>query len=316
MVAGIAAHLLKGVARGRAAAKGRRRVPGLQAAAAPHRAGERRLRASRWPTCASRTRRRATGRSTLSKPSVLGTAAARLPHQLSGGQQQRVAIARAVVAKPPLLIADEPTGNLDQETAWEIMDLFSDIAASGTAVLVATHNVEIVTRLQRRVLTLVEGRLVRDQQAGHIGEDGVAGIVLKGRFPRRRLIQIVATNLARHVFGSAARNWARNLARHDAGPRLDDVAPPHDGAGRLERVRPVQPRAVRSRATRPCFTSICETTQPTRMLTHCGIACPSDPRVASVTYTSKAHALAHAQSDPRPAGAGGRKRAAIPFRRA
>ena len=92
-----------------------------------------------------------------------------LPHQLSGGQQQRVAIARAVVAKPPLLIADEPTGNLDQETAWEIMDLFSDIAAWGTAVLVATHNVEIVTRLQRRVLTLVNGRLVRDQPAGQIG---------------------------------------------------------------------------------------------------------------------------------------------------
>ncbi len=99
----------------------------------------------------------------------LGDRGSALPHQLSGGQQQRVAIARAVVAKPLLLIADEPTGNLDQETAWEIMDLFSDIAAWGTAVLVATHNVEIVTRLQRRVLTLVEGRLVRDQPAGHIG---------------------------------------------------------------------------------------------------------------------------------------------------
>ena len=91
------------------------------------------------------------------------------PSQLSGGQQQRVAIARAVVAQPPLLIADEPTGNLDQETAWEIMDLFEDIAAWGTTVLVATHNVEIVTRLQRRVLTLVQGRLVRDQPAGQTG---------------------------------------------------------------------------------------------------------------------------------------------------
>lgn len=91
------------------------------------------------------------------------------PHQLSGGQQQRVAIARAVVAQPSLLIADEPTGNLDVDTAWEIMDLFEDIAAWGTAVLVATHNVEIVTRLQRRVLTLVQGRLVRDQPAGQTG---------------------------------------------------------------------------------------------------------------------------------------------------
>ena len=99
----------------------------------------------------------------------LGDRGKAFPHQLSGGQQQRVAIARAVVAQPPVLIADEPTGNLDQETAWEIMDLFEDIAAWGTAVLVATHNVDIVTRLQRRVVTLVQGRLVRDQPAGQTG---------------------------------------------------------------------------------------------------------------------------------------------------
>jgi cell division transport system ATP-binding protein len=99
----------------------------------------------------------------------LGDRGDAFPHQLSGGQQQRVAVARAVVAQPALLIADEPTGNLDLETAWEIMDLFEDIAAWGTAVLVATHNVEIVTRLQRRVVTLVHGRLVRDQPAGQTG---------------------------------------------------------------------------------------------------------------------------------------------------
>lgn len=99
----------------------------------------------------------------------LGDRASAFPNELSGGQQQRVAIARAVATQPPLLIADEPTGNLDQGTAWEIMDLFEDIAAWGTTVLVATHNVEIVTRLQRRVLTLVHGRLVRDQPAGQIG---------------------------------------------------------------------------------------------------------------------------------------------------
>jgi cell division transport system ATP-binding protein len=99
----------------------------------------------------------------------LGDRGDAFPHQLSGGQQQRVAVARAVVGQPQLLIADEPTGNLDQETAWDMMDLFEDIAAWGTAVLVATHNVEIVTRLQRRVLTLVQGRLVRDQPAGRTG---------------------------------------------------------------------------------------------------------------------------------------------------
>jgi cell division transport system ATP-binding protein len=99
----------------------------------------------------------------------IGDRADAFPHQLSGGQQQRVAVARAVVAQPPVLIADEPTGNLDHDTAWELMDLFEDIAAWGTAVLVATHNVDIVTRLQRRVLTLVQGRLVRDQPAGETG---------------------------------------------------------------------------------------------------------------------------------------------------
>ncbi len=99
----------------------------------------------------------------------LGDRADAFPHQLSGGQQQRVAIARAVVSQPPLLIADEPTGNLDVETAWQITDLLEDIASFGTTVLVATHNVEIVKRMQRRVLTLVDGRLVRDQPAGRVG---------------------------------------------------------------------------------------------------------------------------------------------------
>ena len=99
----------------------------------------------------------------------LGDRGSSFPHQLSGGQQQRVAVARAMVAQPRVLIADEPTGNLDLETAWQMMDLLQDIAAFGTTVLVATHNVEIVTRLQRRILTLVHGRLVRDQPAGGIG---------------------------------------------------------------------------------------------------------------------------------------------------
>ncbi len=88
------------------------------------------------------------------------------PGELSGGQQQRVAIARAVVSQPPLLIADEPTGNLDQETAWQITGLLEDIAKFGTAVLVATHNMEIVARAQRRVLSLACGRLVDDAPAG------------------------------------------------------------------------------------------------------------------------------------------------------
>jgi cell division transport system ATP-binding protein len=99
----------------------------------------------------------------------LGDRADAFPAELSGGQQQRVAIARALAPQPPMLIADEPTGNLDLETAWQVMTLLQDVSRFGTAVLVATHNVEIVKRLQRRVLTLVEGRLVRDQPAGRVG---------------------------------------------------------------------------------------------------------------------------------------------------
>ena len=100
----------------------------------------------------------------------LGDRADAFPVELSGGQQQRVAIARAVVTEPPLVIADEPTGNLDMETAWQLMDLFDDITSFGTAVLLATHNVDIVTKMQKRVLTLVEGHLVRDQPAGRTGK--------------------------------------------------------------------------------------------------------------------------------------------------
>jgi cell division transport system ATP-binding protein len=104
----------------------------------------------------------------------LGDRPGAYPHELSGGQQQRVSIARALVAQPVMLVADEPTGNLDLETAWQVICLLQDVSRFGTAVLVATHNVEIVKRLQRRVLTLVQGRLVRDQPAGRVGRLGWA----------------------------------------------------------------------------------------------------------------------------------------------
>jgi cell division transport system ATP-binding protein len=99
----------------------------------------------------------------------LGDRADAFPLELSGGQQQRVAIARAVVPQPAVLVADEPTGNLDLETAWQVMKLLEQIARYGTTVLIATHNLDIVRRMQRRVLTLVDGRLVRDQPAGRVG---------------------------------------------------------------------------------------------------------------------------------------------------
>ena len=92
----------------------------------------------------------------------------RLPHELSGGEQQRVSIARAFVNHPRLLIADEPTGNLDPETSIGIMQLLYRINRTGTTVIVATHDREMVDKMQMRVIGLEGGRLVRDQrQAGY-----------------------------------------------------------------------------------------------------------------------------------------------------
>jgi cell division transport system ATP-binding protein len=88
-----------------------------------------------------------------------------LPTQLSGGEQQRTAIARALVHDPPILIADEPTGNLDPVTSWDIIQLLIQINQLGTTVLMATHNQEIVNAMRRRVLALENGHLVRDESA-------------------------------------------------------------------------------------------------------------------------------------------------------
>ena len=88
------------------------------------------------------------------------------PIMLSGGEQQRVGIARAVVNKPPLLLADEPTGNLDPALSEEIMDLFQDFARVGVAVLIATHDLSLIARYNHRLLTLREGRLIHDGDEG------------------------------------------------------------------------------------------------------------------------------------------------------
>lgn len=89
-----------------------------------------------------------------------------LPSQLSGGEQQRVAIARALVNKPSILLADEPTGNLDPKNAWEIMKLLEEINEMGTTVVVVTHSREIVDRMQKRVVTMKHGVIVSDEKKG------------------------------------------------------------------------------------------------------------------------------------------------------
>ncbi|MET3727076.1 cell division transport system ATP-binding protein [Fictibacillus halophilus] len=91
------------------------------------------------------------------------------PDELSGGEQQRVSIARSIVNHPPVVIADEPTGNLDPETAWEIMDIFKEINARGTTVVMATHNKEIVNTITKRVIAIEGGRIVRDEAKGDYG---------------------------------------------------------------------------------------------------------------------------------------------------
>jgi cell division transport system ATP-binding protein len=98
------------------------------------------------------------------------------PSQLSGGEQQRTALARAIVNRPPLLIADEPTGNLDPDTAWEIMTLLADINDRGTTVVVATHAHDIVDAMQKRVIQLSNAHLVRDSEGGYINEQLGPGV--------------------------------------------------------------------------------------------------------------------------------------------
>ncbi|CAG7656110.1 cell division ATP-binding protein FtsE [Paenibacillus allorhizosphaerae] len=92
-----------------------------------------------------------------------------LPTQLSGGEQQRVAIARAIVNNPSVIVADEPTGNLDPDTSWDIMKLMEEINFRGTTIVMATHNKEIVNTMRKRVLAVESGKIVRDEARGEYG---------------------------------------------------------------------------------------------------------------------------------------------------
>jgi len=93
------------------------------------------------------------------------------PHQLSGGEQQRVAVARSLANNPAVVIADEPTGNLDPETSWDVMRLFQRINDLGTTIVMATHNREIVNTMRKRVIAIENGVIVRDEEKGYYGYD-------------------------------------------------------------------------------------------------------------------------------------------------
>ncbi|MFS0655219.1 cell division ATP-binding protein FtsE [Bacillus sp. 179-C3.3 HS] len=95
--------------------------------------------------------------------------ARQFPNQLSGGEQQRVSIARSIVNRPEVVIADEPTGNLDPDTSWEIMKTLEEINNRGTTVVMATHNKEIVNSMKKRVIAIEDGMIVRDEARGEYG---------------------------------------------------------------------------------------------------------------------------------------------------
>ncbi|MFD3446535.1 cell division ATP-binding protein FtsE [Microbacteriaceae bacterium 4G12] len=100
---------------------------------------------------------------------MLSDKADSLPSQLSGGEQQRVAIARAIVNEPRVVIADEPTGNLDIDTAWEIVEIFKEINKRGTTIIMATHNADIVNTVRNRVIAIESGKIARDEAEGGYG---------------------------------------------------------------------------------------------------------------------------------------------------
>ena len=160
----------------------------------------------------------------------------RFPHELSGGEQQRVAIARAVVNKPAILLADEPTGNLDPATSLGIMQLLRAINASGTTVVMATHEATFVDIMQQRVVELSDGIVVRDEQGGGYGETAsipIADLQAAGLRPLRTSEDVVRETLAPEDGTAPATDAARSAGSAPAAaltpaagaPPIDEPAP-------------------------------------------------------------------------------------------
>lgn len=154
----------------------------------------------------------------------------RLPHELSGGEQQRVAIARAIVNRPQILLADEPTGNLDPATSIGIMQLLARINNNGTTVVMATHEASFVDQMQRRVIELADGRIVRDERHGGYGD--TSGLPMLQPEKARGAESIAALTAVLELQKSVA---------VDAAP-VSAGAAPQGGGGGVDAVAPASTR--------------------------------------------------------------------------
>ena len=165
----------------------------------------------------------------------------RLPHELSGGEQQRVAIARAVVNKPQILLADEPTGNLDPATSAGIMQILERINAGGTTVLMATHEAGIVDKMQRRVIELVDGVIVRDEREGGYGTTGVVP-ELRPAVAKGQSAKAARKEVAEATAQADAETQAHQILLHtpaaEPAPAPRRTLPAHTETGEADRVAP------------------------------------------------------------------------------
>ncbi len=175
----------------------------------------------------------------------------RMPHELSGGEQQRVAIARAIVNKPQILLADEPTGNLDPVTSAGIMTLLERINAGGTTVVMATHEAGIVDQMQRRVIELSAGQIVRDElDAGYDGQT-VRDVNLP---PRTVPAAVVASALEPEGEARAAEAAGETLQRAPLEPIADTGISPAAPKVTAEIMREAQPLYIEPEETRDAVT--------------------------------------------------------------
>lgn len=224
------------------------------------------------------------------------------PSELSGGEQQRVAIARAMVCGPRVLLADEPTGNLDGTTALGIMALLQRVAELGSAVIVVTHNEEVVRRLGGRVVVLEDGRLIAEHHRAPATATLPSAATVPAEAPRasghpRRDRRLVLRNAARFLFDGALRGWTRNFSSTSPAIASLTLLLLLTGAVALSglALRGVVAQQAQSAAVLHVYLRDDAERPPVSALHR---TLMRDPEVASVGYTSKAQALREAGQRP------------------